>query len=135
MLKKFITEFKQFVADSDFVTVAIGFLVATAVKDLSTSFFTNIVTPILNGFIDLISIRSNGGTVQILGMQFGISEFIAQIFSFFFMLLIAFFFMKAYNIFVKNKIDVNKKNDSVESQEVQLLKEIRDELKKQNKDQ
>lgn len=129
-MKKFIQEFKGFVEESDFVTVAIGFLVATAVKDLTTSFFTNLVTPLLNGLLGLFGVKSDGGTVEIFGMQFGFAAFISQIISFIFMLLIAFLFMKGYNKLIKGKKTADAEEEAEVSDEVKLLQEIRDELKR-----
>lgn len=128
----FLKEFKAFMDESDFITVAIGFLVATAVKDLSTSFFTNIVTPILNCWMSLLGLNNTTGTVTIFGIPFGLSAFISQIFSFLFMLIIAFFSMKAYNMIFLQKVSLAKEEDDAQEQEEDTLKEILAELKKMN---
>lgn len=129
-MRKFLKEFKGFVQESDFVTVAIGFLVATAVKDLTGSFFTNLVEPLLNGLLHLCGVDTAGGVVTIFGMQFGFAAFLAQIIAFIFMLLIAFFFMKGYNKLVKGNKTADVEEENEVSEEVKLLQEIRDELKR-----
>ena len=121
-MRKFLKEFKGFVEESDFVTVAIGFLVATAVKDLTGSFFSNLVEPLLNGLLHLCGVDTAGGVVTIFGMQFGFAAFLAQI--------IAFFFMKGYNKLVKGNITADAVEGNEVSEEVKLLQEIRDELKR-----
>ena len=88
-MKKLITQFKEFVQETDFSTVAIGFLVSTAVKDLCTSFFNTIVTPILNAILGLFGQQSSEGVVTIFNIQFQLSDFVSQIISFFAMMLIA----------------------------------------------
>lgn len=135
IVTKFIKEFKAFVDESDFITVAIGFLVATGVKDLSTSFFTNIVTPILNCWMHFFGLQqSNNGFTTIFGIHFGLSAFITQIFSFFFMLVIAFFSMKAYNIIFLKKVNLEKDQETeADIKQEDLLQDILEELKKINK--
>ena len=132
-MKKLITQFKEFVQETDFSTVAIGFLVATAVKDLCTSFFNTIVTPILNAILGLFGQQSSEGVVTIFNIQFQLSDFVSQIISFFAMMIIAFFFMKGYNFIIKGKADVEVDEDDEESEETKLLREILEELKKNNK--
>ncbi len=138
IIKKFISDFKDFIEESSFITVSISFLVATAIKDLSTAFFTYIITPILDKLLTLMGLKSASGTVNILGINFGIAPFISAIFSFIFILLIAFFVLKSYNIFLKKQIDLNAITNGNSSSknnedEISILKEIRDELQTINK--
>ena len=126
MIKKFILEFKEFVSESDFITVAIGFLVATGIKDLMTSLFTNIITPILNsGLINLGVNISDTSNISVFGISLGITPFFSSVISFFMLLFITFILMKSYTKFIQGK----EKIDGSSKSETDLLEEILIELK------
>ncbi len=128
-MKKFIIEFKEFLLASTFIDVAIGFLIAGAVKDLATSFTDSLITPIVMKLLSLIGVESTGKATTFLGIDFYIQPFITAIISFIILMFVAFTVIKIY---AKMKDKFTKEEDvEIElTNEEKLLTEIRDLLKK-----
>ncbi len=139
--KGIIGEFKQFIAKGNVMDLAVGVIIGAA--------FQNIVTSLTNSFINpLIALITGGckkdeagnlilvgGTFKINGVTFDYGSFISSILNFLIMALILFFIIKAVN----KAMSIGKKKEEAPaappepSDEVKLLTEIRDQLKKNNK--
>lgn len=123
-IKKFIEDFREFLEGTNFIDVAIGLLIATAVKDLATQFTSSFIEPIIGKLLNFLDLDSNS-KLKLFGMNFGVIEFIGALFTFIIILLIAFIMLRLYAEFKQN-------NDEEEETELELLKQIRDELKNKN---
>lgn len=130
-VKKFVVNFSNFVRDSNFVDVAIGLLIAAAIKDLANSLEANIIIPSINAFFTAIGISVEGAknTVTILGAEIGLAAFIASIMTFVTVMFVAFIILFVYTQF-REKLNYEKVPE--ETRDSQLLEQILEELKKQN---
>lgn len=128
MIKGFIKDFKEFFDSNDFFSVAIGVLIAGAIKDLTMSFFNNLISPIINYLMTISGLqKSASDSVKIFGIDFGISAFFSSLFSFFVLILIIFFIMKISTQLTHKSLEDNDKKS-----ETDYLEEILVELKKLN---
>lgn len=135
----FINEFKEFLLGSTFIDVAIGLLIATAVKDVATTFTSSFVTPIIMQLLSLIGVNPDAkAATTILGVDFYISAFITALITFVIIMFVAFSILQAYakmkDKFAKEATAEEEEVEIALSNEEKILLEIRD-LLKANKDQ
>ena len=129
--KGFFEEFKSFILRGNVMDMAIGVIIGTAFAGIVTSLTTNIINPLING----IGGAEIGGTFKIYGGQvIRYGDFITAIINFLIMAFVLFCLLK----FVNKLTSVGKKKDEeaetvAPDPQLELLKEIRDELKKQKK--
>ncbi len=128
-MKRFIIEFKEFLLASTFIDVAIGFLIAGAVKDLATSFTDSLITPIVMKLLSLIGVESTGKPTTFLGIDFYVQPFITAVISFIILMFVAFTVIKVYAKMKEKFIKEENIEEEITNQE-KLLTEIRDLLKK-----
>ncbi len=128
-MKRFINEFKEFLLGSSFVDVAIGFLIAGAVKDLATSFTDSLITPIIMKLLSFIGVEATQEATTIFGIDFYIQPFITAVISFVILMFVAFSIIKAYAK-MKERFIKEEKVEPEMTNEEKLLSEIRDLLKK-----
>ena len=132
-MKKFLQEFKDFITKGNVLDMAIGVIIGAAFKDIVTSLTTNIIQPIL----DLIVKTEFGAKILLKGegeaavyLEYG--QFISSVINFLIMALVLFVLLKVVNgIMTAGKKKEEKTPEIVKSDEVKLLEEIRDLLKKQ----
>ena len=130
--KGFIEEFKAFILRGNVMDMAIGVIIGTAFAGIVTSLTTNIINPLING----IGGTEVGGTIKIYGGQvIRYGDFITAIINFLIMAFVLFIMLKFVNGLMNlgKKKKVEETPEIVKSDEVILLEEIRDLLKKQNK--
>lgn len=125
-----IQEFKKFISRGNVVDLAVGVVVGNAFSKIVTSLVDNIIMPIVGILIGGIDFTKIALTIFDVRIEFGI--FIQNIVDF---LIIAFCIFMAIKLM--NKLTRKKEKEevkaSVKSDEVKLLEEIRDLLKKDNK--
>ncbi len=127
-IKLFINDFRQFLLGSTFIDVAIGLLIAGAVKDVATSFTASFVTPIINHLLSFIGVNPDASApTTIFGIDFYIQPFITALVSFIIIMFVAFSILRIYANF-KERFK-NNEEEIITSQEAELLQEIRDLLK------
>lgn len=125
--KGFITEFKEFILRGNVMDMAIGVIIGGAFQGIVSALTEDFINPLING----IGGAEVGGTIKIYGGQvIKYGDFITAVINFLIMAFILFMLLK-----VVNKImAVGKKKEEAaapaKSDEVKLLEEIRDELKK-----
>lgn len=132
-IRKFIEDFKEFLLGSTFIDVAIGLLIAGAVKDVATSFTDSFVQPIISRLLEVVGIEGKEAAVTILGIDFQISSFISALVAFAIIMFVAFSILQAYAK-AKEKF-AKEEEEEVElafSNEEKILMEIRDLLKETN---
>lgn len=128
--KGFINEFKEFVMRGNVMDMAIGVIIGGAFADIVTALTKDFINPLING----IGGAEVGGTLKIYGGQeilYG--DFITSVINFIIMAFILFLLFKTAN----KVMSIGKKKEVEEApkkaDDVVLLEEIRDLLKKQVK--
>lgn len=126
----FFGEFKEFVMRGNVMDMAIGVIIGGAFSDIVTALTKDFINPLING----IGGAEIGGSIKIYGGQkllYG--DFLTSVINFFIMALVLFMLLKVVN----GIMEVGKKKQEEEkpakSDDVKLLEEIRDLLKKQSK--
>lgn len=126
-MKNFVNEFKAFAMRGNVVDLAVAVVIGAAFGKIVSSLVENIVTPligVLAGGIDLSNLSTQVGEVTIM---YGV--FLQSIFDFIIIALAIFLVIKALSKLQK-KEDEKPKEPAPPSEEVLLLREIRDSLKK-----
>ena len=127
---KVFSEFKEFIARGNVMDLAVGVLIGSSFSGLVTSLTDNIISPIIgmfgktdfSGFVFNLDV----GFVH-LNIKYG--AFITDVINFVIMAFIIFLIVKFMNKLFKKE---EKKEPAKKSDEVLLLEEIRDLLKKKN---
>lgn len=124
-MKKFMSEFKEFAMRGNVVDMAVGVMIGAAFKSIVDSLIQDIISPFIGVFLSdsLAALSVTVGTITIV-----YGAFISAVLNFLIMALILFIVIKLMN-------KVRKQPEVVEvvaepSDEVKLLTEIRDALKK-----
>ncbi len=138
-MKKFFEEFKEFISRGNVIDLAVGMIIGSAFTAIVTSLVNDIVMPLIGalfGGIDFTSlrwvIREASEGVEEASLNYG--NFIQQIVNFLLIALVIFSVVKGINT-LREKMDKKKEEEEEEapaepSEEVLLLREIRDSLKK-----
>ncbi len=129
-MKNIISEFKTFIERGNVIDLAIGVVVGSAFSGIVNSIVNDILMPfigIILGGLDFSNLSFKIGESVIL---FG--SFINNVINFFIISICVFFLVKFINKITKKKTK-EKVKEIKRSDEVLLLEEIRDELRKNNK--
>ena len=123
----FVSEFKEFIMRGNVMDMAIGVIIGGAFQGIVTALTTDFINPLING----IGGAEVGGTFKIYGGQvIRYGDFITSVINFLIMALVLFILLKV----VTKVMNSNKKEESVveatKPEDVLLLEEIRDLLKK-----
>ena len=150
-MKKFIEEFKTFIAKGNVLDMAVGVIIASAFGKITTSLVNDVFMPFIGwiiGDIDLseLNIVLSPAVLNELGEEtepavvIAIGTFISTVIDFILIAFVVFLIVKAFNT-AKEKAEAKKKAEEAAaaaepqpepepSEEVKLLAEIRDLLKK-----
>lgn len=149
--KGFFAEFKEFISRGNVLDMAVGVIIATAFGKITTSLVNDVFMPLIGwliGEIDLSTLNitlspeklAEDGTVAKEAVVIGIGTFVSAVIDFVLVALVVFLMIKAFNA-AKDKAESLKKKEeeaaaaeepaSEPSEEVKLLTEIRDLLKKE----
>ena len=127
--KKQLDGFKEFIAKGNVIDLAVGVIIGAAFGDIVTSIVNDILMPLLGiiiGGIDFTSLSIKIGDAVI---TYG--NFIQNVVNFLIIALCVYIMINAINKFTsKFKKEEEKKEEVKKSDEVVLLEEIRDLLKK-----
>lgn len=126
-MKDIIKEFKDFINKGNVIDLAVGVLIGSAFGSLVTSLTNNIISPIIGMFgktdFSDMSLNVHIGIIK-LNLHYG--AFLTDVINFLIMAFIIFLIVKFMNkVMTKKKIDEAKINE-----ELEVLKEIRDNLRK-----
>lgn len=125
-MKKFMTEFKAFIARGNVMDLAVGVIIGGAFSAITTSLINDIIMPILGIFTSSVSFAdlsvSIGGAVVTYG------NFIQAVLNFLVMALVVFCLVKGVNKLHRKKEEAPPAPPAPTAEEV-LLGEIRDLLK------
>ena len=128
---KILSEFKAFILRGNVMDMAIGVIIGTAFATIVTALTTDFINPIINS----IGGAEVSGRLKIWGGQYlEWGHFLTAVINFLIMAVVLFFMLK----FVNGLMSIGKKKEEVKevaaeskkSDEVVLLEEIRDLLKK-----
>lgn len=126
--KGFLGEFKEFVLRGNVMDMAIGVIIGGAFQGIVSALTEDFINPLING----IGGAEVGGTLKIYGGQvIKYGDFITAVINFVIMAFVLFLLLK----FVNRLSNIGKKKKEEEkvvpkSDEVKLLEEIRDLMKK-----
>lgn len=128
-MKKFMDEFKQFIARGNVMDLAVGVIIGGAFSSITTSLINDIVMPLLGIFTGSISFAALSFTVN--GAVIAYGNFIQAIFNFLIMAFVVFCLIKAINKLHRKKEEAPTEEPAPPepSAEEKLLTEIRDLLK------
>ena len=125
----FISEFKAFVLRGNVMDMAIGVIIGTAFAGIVSALTDDFINPLING----IGGTEVAGQIKIYGGQsLNWGHFVTAIINFVIMAFVLFLMLKAVNklMAIGKKKEEEKVETPVKSDEVILLEEIRDLLKK-----
>lgn len=134
--KGIIAEFKEFISRGNVIDLAVGVIMGSAFTAIVTSLVNDIVMPavgVLFGGIDFTSlrlvIREATETTEEAAICYG--NFIQAVVNFLLIAMVIFLVIKGINTFKRKKEEAAEETKPAEpSEEVLLLREIRDSLKK-----
>ncbi|MFR2966169.1 MAG: large conductance mechanosensitive channel protein MscL [Anaerovoracaceae bacterium] len=130
-MKKFITEFKEFIARGDVMSMAVGIIISGAFTSIVNSLVNDVISPLLG--IILGGIDFTGIMISVGGADLMVGNFIQAVITFLLTALVIFSIMKIFNSF-KRKAEVTEEAAEEAplepAEDVKLLTEIRDLLKK-----
>lgn len=128
-MKKFMTEFKAFIAKGDVMSMAVGIIIGGAFTAIVQSLVNDVITPLLG--IILGGINFTGIIISVGDAQLLVGNFIQAVISFLLTALVLFFILKAFNSFKKKEEEkpAAPAEPPAPPADVQLLTEIRDLLK------
>ena len=138
-MKKFASEFKQFISRGNVVDMAVGVVVGSAFTAIVNSLVKDVVTPLIGllfGGIDFSGLklvfREATETTEELALTYG--NFLQAIVNFLLVSLAIFSVVKAMNSFRKKEEEPTPEPEPEKepepSEDILLLREIRDSLKK-----
>jgi len=123
----FFAEFKEFVMRGNVMDMAIGVIIGGAFAGIVTALTDDFINPLING----IGGAEVGGTLKIYGGQvIKYGDFITAVINFLIMALVLFVMLKAVNKVMELGKKEKEEEAEKKSDEVVLLEEIRDLLKK-----
>lgn len=130
-MKKFMEEFKQFIARGNVMDMAVGVIIGGAFSAITTSLINDIIMPVLGIFTGSISFAALSFTVN--GAVIAYGNFIQAVLNFLVMAFVVFCLIKAINRFHRKKAEPEAPPAPPEpSAEEKLLTEIRDLLKEKH---
>lgn len=123
----FISEFKDFVLRGNVMDMAVGVIIGAAFQNIVTALTTDFINPLING----IGGAEVGGTIKIYGGQvIRYGDFITAVINFVIMAFVLFMLLKVVNKISSIGKKPKEEAPAKKSDEVILLEEIRDLLKK-----
>ena len=128
-MKKIINEFKEFISRGNVIDMAVGVVVGSAFSKIVTSLVNDIIMPLVGIIIGGLDFTSLSITIKDSKILYG--SFIQNIVDFLIIAVCIFTVVKIMNTFKKKQPEEPKKVETPE--DIKLLTEIRDLLKKENK--
>jgi large conductance mechanosensitive channel len=126
-MKAFLEEFKKFALRGNVVDLAVGIVIGAAFQKIVTSLVANIITPLIGlllGGIDMTSLKITLGKAEI---TYGV--FLQSIIDFLIVAFVIFVAIKLMNRLQQKEKEQPEEKKAVEpTEEVKLLREIRDAL-------
>lgn len=125
---KTIKEFKQFISKGNVIDMAVGVIIGSAFGKIVTSIVNDILMPIIGIIIG--GIDFTGLKLEVKGATIAYGVFIQNVIDFLIIAVCIFILVKIINKFNKKEEEPKKEPVPVIDEKTELLKEIRDLLKK-----
>lgn len=125
-IKEFNNEFKKFIMRGNIIDMAVGVIVGTAFGKIVTSLVNDILMPLIGTLLGGLNFTNLTIKINDATIQYGL--FIQNIIDFLIIAFSIFIFIKLISKLTNKKEE--KKEAPSKSEEVKLLEEIRDLLKK-----
>ena len=122
-MKNMVAEFKAFIMKGDIVMIAVGLVMALYFKSIIDQVIAGVIDPIIAAIVGESSLESFGFDIGDARISIGLV--IQAIIDFLIVALVLFFIIKAYNHW-------KREEQEERPSEVELLTEIRDELRARN---
>ncbi|MDD3187292.1 MAG: large-conductance mechanosensitive channel protein MscL [Bacilli bacterium] len=126
IINKEVNEFKAFITRGNVIDLTVGVIIGGAFGKIVTSLVNDILMPLIGIILGGLDFTSLSITIKDANIMYG--SFIQQIIDFLIISLCIFVFIKIINRFKRKEIVKEEKKELPE--EVKLLTEIRDLLKK-----
>ena len=128
-MKKFFSEFKQFIARGNVMDMDVGVIIGGAFSGIITSLIDDILNPILGMFSGDGTALAASLTIRLPGSsEIMLGSFLNAVLNFLVMALVVFCLVKALNVFHRKKEEAPPPPPEPSNEE-KLLTEIRDLLK------
>jgi len=129
--KKIFSEFKEFISKGNVVDLAVGVIIGSAFGKIVTSMVEDILMPIIGAIIGGIDFSNLSITVGTAVISYG--KFVQNVIDFLIVAICIFFFIKVIEKLNKKKEKIVEEiKEEKKDEQIILLEEIRDLLKKQN---
>ncbi len=144
-MKKFIEEFKAFIARGNALQMAIGVVIGGAFGAITNSLVADVITPLLAALFkspnpDALNITLRAATADSEAIVLGLGTFVGAVINFLVIALVIFSIMKAANKASELAANLKKKEEEEAAAEEpakptteELLTSILEEIQKQNK--
>jgi large conductance mechanosensitive channel len=116
-----LKEFKEFIAKGNLIEIAVGLILALAFAGLVTSFTENLISPIIGAIFGQPNF--DGLVIDIGDAQLRYGAFLTTLLNFVIVAFVLFLVIRAYNRAFP------KKEEDAGPTEIELLTQIRDELR------
>ena len=133
-MKKFISEFKEFISRGNVIDLAVGIIIGSAFTAIVNSLVNQVVMPGIGFLIGRINfsdfkwtLAEAAGDKPEVSIYYG--AFIQQVINFIIIAFVVFCMVKMINILRRKKKEEEKPETPTASPELQILSEIRDLLK------
>ena len=123
-----IKEFKDFISKGNVVDLAVGVIIGSAFGKIVSSLVDNILMPVIGLLIGGVDFSSL--SIKVKDATIGYGMFIQNVIDFLIIALCVFMFVKAINKITNLRKAEEEKNEEIKETELSVLKEIREELKK-----
>ena len=144
-MKKFVEEFKEFIARGNALQMAIGVVIGGAFGAITNSLVADVITPLLAAIFkspntDALNITLRAATADSEAIVLGLGTFVGAVINFLVIALVIFSIMKAANKAAEMAKAAKKKEEEAPAEEEEpkptteeLLTAILEEMKKQEK--
>lgn len=130
-MKKIINEFKEFIARGNVVDLAVGVIIGSAFGKIVTSLVNDILMPIIGVILGGINFTNLTLSFRDATIYYG--NFIQNVIDFLIVAFCIFMFVKVINTLTSKTKKKEVKEEPTKSEDILLLEEIRDLLKKKTK--
>ena len=127
-MKGFLNEFKAFAMRGNVIDLAVAVVIGAAFGKIVSSLVENIITPLIGILIGGVSFTDLAYTVGEAEITYGV--FLQNIFDFIIIAFAIFLAIKALSKLQKKEEEKEEEKPKEPSEEVKLLTEIRDAIKK-----
>ena len=128
-MKKFLGEFKEFIAKGNVLDLAVAVVIGGAFNKIVSSLVDDVIMPVVGMIIGGINFSDIKVTVGSANLMVG--SFIQNVVDFLIVAFVIFIVVKSFNALNKKKKKGEEKEAPKKADDILLLEEIRDLLKKQ----